>query len=173
MAGRPAKGQQSQGGAGWAYVTPRFFDVFRVPVVRGRGFTERDASGVSGVVLINEALARRFWPRENAIGQRIIIGAGMGPAFEEPPREIIGVVGDARDGGLNQDPGSEMVVPLAQVPDGVMELNNRFMPLTWAVRTRRAASSTAEPIKRIFQQAADLPAGHVRTMDQVVVQSTA
>ena len=173
IAGRPANGQQSQGGAGWAYVTPRFFDVFRVPVVRGRGFTERDAAGAPGVVLINEAMARRFWPHENAIGQRITIGAGMGPAFDEPPREIIGVVGDARDGGLNQDPGSEMFVPLAQVRDGVMELNNRFMPLTWVVRTRVAPFSLAEPIQRIFQQAADLPAGHIRTMDQVVVQSTA
>jgi putative ABC transport system permease protein len=173
IAGRPANGQQSQGGAGWAYVTPRFFDVFRVPVVRGRGFTERDAAGAPGVVLINEAMARRFWPHENAIGQRITIGAGMGPAFDEPPREIIGVVGDARDGGLNQDPVNEMFVPLAQVRDGVMELNNRFMPLTWVVRTRVAPFSVAEPIKRIFQQAADLPAGHIRTMDQVVVQSTA
>ena len=173
IAGRPANGQQSQGGAGWAYVTPRFFDVFRVPVVRGRGFTERDAAGAPGVVLINEAMARRFWPHENAIGQRITIGAGMGPAFDEPPREIIGVVGDARDGGLNQDPVNEMFVPLAQVRDGVMELNNRFMPLTWVVRTRVAPFSLAEPIQRIFQQAADLPAGHIRTMDQVVVQSTA
>jgi predicted permease len=173
IAGRPANDQQSQGGAGWAYVTPRFFDVFRVPIVRGRAFTERDAAGSAGVALINEAMARRFWPRENPIGQRITIGAGMGPAFEEPPREIIGVVGDARDGGLNQDPGNEMFVPLAQVRDGVMELNNRFMPLTWVVRTKVAPFSLAEPIQRIFQQAADLPAGHIRTMDQVVVQSTA
>jgi predicted permease len=169
IAGRPANDQQSQGGAGWAYVTPRFFDVFRVPIVRGRAFTERDAAGSAGVALINEAMARRFWPRENPIGQRITIGAGMGPAFEEPPREIIGVVGDARDGGLNQDPGNEMFVPLAQVRDGVMELNNRFMPLTWVVRTKVAPFSLAEPIQRIFQQAADLPAGHIRTMDQVVV----
>ena len=172
IAGRPANDQQSQG-AGWAYVTPRFFDVFRVRIVRGRGFTERDAAGAPGVVLINEAMARRFWPRENPIGQRITIGAGMGSVFDEPAREIIGVVGDARDGGLNQDPGNEMFVPLAQVRDGVMELNNRFMPLTWVVRTKVAPFSLAEPIQRIFQQAADLPAGHIRTMDQVVVQSTA
>jgi putative ABC transport system permease protein len=173
IAGRPLGDQQSQGGAGWAYVTPRFFDVFRVPIVRGRGFTERDAAGAPGVALINETMARRFWPRENPIGQRITIGAGMGPAFEEPPREIVGVVADARDGGLNQDPGNKMFVPLAQVRDGVMDLNNRFMPLTWGVRTKVAPFSLAEPIQRIFQQAADLPAGHIRTMDQVVVESTA
>ena len=173
IVGRPANDQQSQGGAGWAYVTPRFFDVFKVPVLRGRGFTERDAAGAPGVALINEAMARRFWPHENPIGQRIIIGAGMGPAFAEPAREIIGIVGDARDAGLNQDPVNEMFVPLSQVRDGVMALNNRFMPLTWVVRTKVAPFSLADPIKRIFQQAADLPVGHIRTMDQVVVQSTA
>jgi len=173
IVGRPANDQQSQGGAGWAYVTPRFFDVFKVPVLRGRGFTERDAAGAPGVALINEAMARRFWPHENPIGQQIIIGAGMGPAFAEPAREIIGIVGDARDAGLNQDPVNEMFVPLSQVRDGVMALNNRFMPLTWVVRTKVAPFSLADPIKRIFQQAADLPVGHIRTMDQVVVQSTA
>ncbi|HVP46397.1 MAG TPA: ABC transporter permease [Bryobacteraceae bacterium] len=171
--GRPANDQQSQGGAGWAYVTPRFFDVFKVPIVRGRGFTERDAAGAPGVALINEAMARRFWPHENPIGQRITIGAGMGPAFAEPAREIIGIVGDARDAGLNQDPVNEMFVPLSQVRDGVMALNNTFMPLTWVVRTKVAPFSLADPIQRIFQQAADLPVGHIRTMDQVVVQSTA
>ena len=171
--GRPADDRNSQGGAGWAYVTPRFFDVFRVPVVRGRGFTERDSAGAPGVVLINEAMARRFWPHENPIGQRITIGRGMGPAFAEPPREIIGVVGDARDGGLNQDPGNEMFVPLDQVRDGVMTLNNRFMPLTWVVRTRVAPVTLSQPIQHIFQDVADLPLGDVRTMDQVVVQSTA
>jgi predicted permease len=173
IAGRPAGGQQSQGGAGWAYVTPRFFAVFKVPVARGRGFTERDAAGAPGVVLINEAMARRFWPHENPIGQRITIGEGMGPAFAEPGREIIGVVGDARDAGLNQDPVNEMFVPLSQVRDGVMALNNRFMPLTWVVRTKASPFAAAGAVKSIFQQAADLPVGHIRTMDQVVVQSTA
>jgi len=171
--GRPANDQQSRGGAGWAYVSPRFFDVFKVPIRRGRGFTKRDDAGAPGVVVINEALARRYWPRENPIGQRITIGAGMGPDFAEPPREIIGVVGDARDAGLNQDPVNEMFVPLAQVRDGVMALNNTFMPLTWVVRTKVAPLSLAEPVQRVFHEIADLPVGHVRSMDQVVVQSTA
>jgi predicted permease len=170
--GRPAEDPQSQGGAGWAYVTPDFFDVFKVPVVRGRGFTERDTAGAAGVVLINEAMARRFWPRQDPIGQRITIGRGGGPAFAEPPREIIGIVGDARDAGLNLDPGNEMFVPLAQVRDGVMALNNRFMPLTWVVRTKVAPFTLAQPIQQVFQDVADLPVGHVRTMEQVVVQST-
>ena len=173
ISGRPANDEQSRGGAGWAYVTPNFFDVFKLPIKRGRGFSLRDDAGAPGVVIINEAMARRYWARENPLGQRITIGAGMGPDFAEPPREIIGVVGDARDAGLNQDPMNEMFVPLAQVRDGVMALNNGFMPLSWVVRTKMAPLSVAEPVQRVFREIADLPVGHVRSMDQVVVQSTA
>jgi predicted lysophospholipase L1 biosynthesis ABC-type transport system permease subunit len=97
----------------------------------------------------------------------------MGPDFVQAPREIIGVVSDARDGGLNNDPFPTTFVPLSQVRDSYMELNNRFMPLRWLVRTRVAPFSLSAPIQRAFQDAADLPLAHVRSMDQIVVQSTA
>jgi putative ABC transport system permease protein len=171
--GRPLTNGPVHGGAGWAYVTPRFFDVFKVPVVRGRGFTERDDAGAPGVVLINEAFARQFWPKQDPIGQRLRVGVGMGAAFDEPPREIVGIVRDARDAGLNNDPQPQMFVPVSQVRDGVMALNNRFMPLSWVVRTNVAPFSLSAPIQRVFQDLADLPVAHVRSMDQVVVQSTA
>ena len=171
--GRPLTNAPVHGGAGWAYVTHHFFDVFKVSVVRGRGFSERDEAASPGVVLINEAFARRYWPKENPIGHRLIIGPGMGPAFKENPRQIAGVVADARDGGLNNDPQPQMFVPLAQVRDSVMTLNNRFLPLTWVVRMRAAPFTLAPPIQRVFQDLADLPIARVRSMDQVVVQSTA
>jgi len=171
--GRPANDPQSRGGGGWAYVGPGFFEVFKIPIKRGRGFTMQDDAGAPGVVIINEATARHYWPHENPLGQRITIGGGMGPDLAEPPREIIGVVGDARVLGLNQDPPNEMFVPIAQVRDGVMALNNTFMPLSWVVRTKTAPLSLAEPVQRAFQEMADLPVGHVQSMDQVVAQSTA
>ena len=168
MTDRPA-----HGGASWNYVTWRFFDVFRIPIVRGRGFTERDDAAAPPVVLINEAMARRYWKNENPIGQRLIIGSGMGPDFVQAPREIVGVVGDTRDDGLNSDPSPATFVPLAQVRDSYMALNNRFMPLSWLVRTRVAPHSLAAQLQRAFQDAADLPVAHIRSMDQIVVQSTA
>ncbi len=171
--GRPLTEGQDHGGAGWNYVTWRFFDVFKIPIVRGRGLTERDEAGAPPVVLINEALARQYFKNENPIGQRLIIGAGMGPDFAQPPREIVGVVGDTRDGGLNNDPGPATFIPLAQVSDAYMTLNNRFMPLRWLVRTRVAPFTLAEPFQRAFQDAADLPIARVRSMEQIVSQSTA
>jgi predicted permease len=172
--GRPLpNGQGGHGGAAWNYVTWRFFDVFKIPIVRGRGFTERDGLGSPPVVVINEAMARRFWKNENPIGQRLVIGSGMGPDFVQAPREIIGIVGDTRDAGLNNDPQPATFVPLAQVRDSYMVLNNRFMPLRWLVRTKVAPFSLSPPLERAFQDAAGLPLARVRTMDQIVSGSTA
>jgi len=81
-------------------------------------------------------------------------------------------VGDARDAGLNNDPQPATFVPLAQVGDAYMKLNNRFMPLTWLVRTKVAPFSLAPPIQQAFEAGANLPVAHVRSMDQIVVLST-
>jgi putative ABC transport system permease protein len=171
--GRPLTDGPVHGGAEWNYVTWRFFDVFKIPILRGRGFTERDNTDGTPVVLINEAMVKRYWKNDNPIGQRLIIGSGMGPDFAQAPREIIGVVGDTRDGGLNNDPPPATFVPLSQVRDAYMALNNRFMPLCWLVRTRVAPFSLTAPIQRAFQDGADLPVAHIRSMDQIVAQSTA
>ncbi len=171
--GRPLTNGPVHGGAGWNYVTPRFFDVFRIPIVRGRGFTERDTAAAPQVVIINEAFAKKYWKDGNPIGQRLLIGGGMGPGFAQAPREIIGVAGDARDAGLNADPFPTTFVPLSQVPDAYMALNNRFMPLNWVVRSKVAPFSLSQPVQGAFQEVADLPVAHVRTMDQIVSQSTA
>jgi predicted permease len=171
--GRPLGDARVHGGAGWAYVTHRYFEVFRVRLVRGRAFTERDDAAAPGVVLINEAFARRFWPKEDAIGHRLNIGPGMGPAFAEPPREIVGIVADARDAGLNSDPNPQMFVPLPQVRDAVMALNNRFLPLAWAVRSSSTPLALSGPVTEAFRELSDLPVAGLRSMEQVMVQSTA
>jgi predicted permease len=171
--GRPLTNGPVHGGAAWNYVTSRFFDVFKIPIVRGRGFTERDTAASPPVVVINEAFARRYWKNADPIGQRLIIGGGMGPDFAQPPREIIGISGDTRDGGLNADPFPATFIPVAQVSDAYMVLNNRFMPLKWVIRTSVAPFSLRQPIERAFQDVADLPIARMRTMDEVVGKSTA
>jgi predicted permease len=171
--GRPLTDGQDHGGGSWNYVTPRFFDVFHIGIVRGRGFTDRDDAAGPQVVIVNEAMVRRYFKDENPIGHRLIIGKGMGPNFTQAPREIIGVVADARDGGLNSEPSPTMFVPLAQVRDAYMALNNKFMPLRWLARTRVAPFSLSAPIQHAFQEAADLPVTRLRSMEQIVVQSTA
>ena len=115
--GRP-EGPTSKGGAGWTMVSAGYFETFKIPVLRGRTFTEQDDGGPP-VVIINQKLAKQFWPKGDPLSDRIIIGRGVGPAFQgEPPRQIIGVVGDVRDGALNRDPRPNVYVLPAQIIQG-------------------------------------------------------
>jgi ABC-type antimicrobial peptide transport system permease subunit len=119
-------------------------------------------------------MAKKYWPKENPVGQQLIIGKGVGPQFDEPARQIIGVVGDMRDGGLNRDPRPLMIVPQAQVTDGMTALNAGIGPVAWVVRTRSDPRQLANAITEQLRQASNgFPVARVRPMEEVVVQSTA
>ena len=174
VVGRPLGNQPATGGAGWMSASPGYFDVFKIPILRGRDFTDQDSTGAPGVVLINNTMAKQFWPKENPVGQQIIIGKGVGPQFDEPARQIIGIVGDIRDGGLNRNPRPLMIVPTAQVPDGMTALNARIGPVAWLVRTRTDPHQYISAITEQLRQASGgFPVARVRPMDEVVVRSTA
>lgn len=86
---------------------------------------------------------------------------------------IVGLVADVRDTGLNRDLGPIMYVPLAQINDGVNALLNRVIPIKWVIRTKAEPFSLSAPIQREIRAASGgLPVAHVRSMDQVVVEST-
>lgn len=173
IVGRANGNNPNTGGAGYFPVSWSYFDVFKVPVLRGRNFTERDNGSAPGVVIINEAMARQFWPKGDPLNDRIVIGPGMGPVFAEPPRQVIGVVGNTRDGGLNQDPGPTMYIPVAQMPDKVTELNSRIAPLWWIVRTRMEPHTLAAAVTNAIRESTGgLPVAHIRTMDDIVVLTT-
>jgi putative ABC transport system permease protein len=173
IVGRANGDNPNTGGAGYFPVSWSYFDVFKVPILRGRNFTDRDNGSAPGVVIINEAMARQFWPKADPLNDRLVIGPGMGPVFAEPPRQVIGVVGNTRDGGLNQDPGPTMYIPVAQMPDKVTELNSRIAPLWWIVRTRMEPHTlTAAVTNAIREATGGLPVAHIRTMDEIVVLTT-
>lgn len=170
IVGRPPAGGRYDG-RGWVGVSPGYFEVFLIPILRGRGLDERDGGGSSRVALINEAMARQFWPHSDPLGALVILGQGYGPEFEEPARRIVGVVGDVHDSGLNHRPAPLVYVPLSQVTDGITALAGRAASLVWVVRERANASL---PIQNILEQASGgLPVAEVRSMDEVVSQSTA
>jgi putative ABC transport system permease protein len=171
--GRPLTDGPAHGGASWRTVSPRYFEVFKIPLVRGRVFTDRDDGSGAPVVLINEGLAKQFWPNSDPVGQRITIGKGVGGEFDEPPREIIGIVGDVRDQGLDNKPDPIMYVPVAQVTDGVTALNNGIIPITWTIRTSVEPYSVSKEIQRELRTASGgLPVAHIRSMEQVRGEST-
>jgi putative ABC transport system permease protein len=174
VVGRPLDKSGQTGGAGWMSTSPGYFDVYKIPIIEGRDFKDSDSTGAPGVVLINQSMKKKFWPKEDPVGQQIIIGKSVGPQFEEPARQIIGVVGDIHDGGLNRDPRPLMIVPQAQVTDGMTALNANIIPTSWVVRTHGDPHQLSAAITEQLRQASGgFPVARVRTMDEVVVHSTA
>ncbi|HYW44975.1 MAG TPA: ABC transporter permease [Bryobacteraceae bacterium] len=171
--GRPLTDGPFHGGGSWQTVSPGYFEVFKIPVLRGRAFTERDDGAAAPVVVINQAMVRRFWPKSDPLSDRIWIGKGLMPQLAtETPRQIIGVVGDVHANGLNNDPAPTMFVPQAQVPDALNALNVRLTPMKWIVRTRGNPLSLSTAIQEQVRQVSGLPVTDVRTMDEVVSRST-
>jgi putative ABC transport system permease protein len=172
VVGRPLQQGPFHGGGGWLTIAPAYFDVFKIPVKRGRAFTERDDGAAPPVVLINERMAQQFWKDGDPLNDRILIGGGaMRELGKEPARQIIGVVGDVRDGGLNNDPGPRMYVPQGQVTDEINALNLRITPAAWVVRTKVEPYSLSGPIQEQLRQVSGLPVSDVRSMNDVVVRS--
>jgi predicted permease len=99
-------------------VTPGFFRTLKIPLRRGRLFTDADGPTSQPVVVVNESLARRFFPAGDAIGGRIAFGDGNDPNTRWST--IIGIVADTRRGGVNRAPWAEVYYPQAQTPDSRM-----------------------------------------------------
>ncbi len=174
VVGRPLGKERQTGGAGWSNVSPGYFETFKIPIVRGRAFNDHDGAGAPGVVLINQAMAKQYWPKGDPLGQQLIIGKGVGPEFEEPARQIIGIVGDIHDGGLNRDPRPLMIIPQAQVTDGITKLNAGLGPIVWLVRAHGDPRQlTSQITEQLRQASGGFPVARVRLMDEVVVRSTA
>jgi putative ABC transport system permease protein len=172
VVGRPLTNGPFHGGGNWATVSPAYFETFKIPVIRGRSFTDRDTAAAPPAVVINEAMARQFWPKADPLNDRIWIGKGLMPQLAaETPRQIIGIVGDVR-GSLSSDAQPTMYVPQAQVPDALNALNGRLTPMKWIVRTRGSAMALAPAIQEQLRQLSGLPVTDIRTMDEVVSRST-
>ncbi len=174
IVGRPVQNQKDTPGAGWMSTTPGYYNTFKIPILRGRDFTDQDTASSTPVALINQALAKQYWPNQNPVGQQIVIGHGVGPEFEEPARVIIGVVGDTHEGGLEHDPGQMMIVPQAQVTDGLTALNARILPMVWAIRARGdPRQAIAAMTEQLRLASGGFAVTQVRTMDEMVSTSTA
>jgi len=169
--GRPLTGP-FHGFGPWTSVSPHYFDVFAIRLVRGRVFTDADGHNAPGVVIINEALAARSWPDADPLHARIFVGKGTGPEFDEPAREIVGIVANVHDGPLDRAPQPTMYVPAAQLTDG---LNARIVrgSVAWVIHTAVGTQvSTAALEHALTQSSGGLPVTRVRTMADVLARTT-
>jgi hypothetical protein len=125
-------------------------------------------------VVINQAAARRYWPDSDPMADRHTIGRGLSPGMELAGRQIVGIVGDARDGGLNRDPQPVVYVPWAQMPDTHSANLLDIVPLSWIVRTQGDPAGMSRAVQEALGVASGgLPVANPRTMAEVVRRSTA
>ena len=144
-------------------VTPDYFRVLKTPLLRGRFFTEADNNQASGVVIINDALAKKYWPNEDALGKRI--------TFSDPSKPdakwltIAGIVRSIRHRALDLDPAPEYYLPLAQRAESstILTVRSGQDPRTLTSAVRRELQSI-DP---------DQPIANVRTLETVTADSVA
>ncbi len=136
-------------------VTPNYFATMGIPLIGGRTFTEQDNLDRPRVVMIDETLARRFFPKQDPIGKHLQIPDAM-----RPSREIVGVVGGIRDTGFDQQPRPTIYFPSLQSPDQTMSL---------VVRTTLPPNAVLSAVKNaIWSVDKNQPVFEVRTMDEII-----
>ncbi|HYY95139.1 MAG TPA: ABC transporter permease, partial [Pyrinomonadaceae bacterium] len=122
IAGRPEPAPADKPAANYRAISPDYFRVMRMALARGRAFTEQYDAKAQPVVIVNETFARHFFPGADALGQHITIERASGAKPVQDTREIVGVVGDVRHTGLDEEPGPEFYVPYTQAPESYMSL---------------------------------------------------
>jgi predicted permease len=152
-------------GAEFRSIDPGYFQAMRIRVLRGRAVSESDNTGTEPVVVINQTMAKRYWPNQDAIGQRIWVGKPMGPANAEPaPREIIGIVSDIHEMTLAEPPVPTMYMPYAQRPQD----DEAFFVL----RTLQSPLASIPNVRSAMRGVdANLPLAEIKTMEQVLSAS--
>jgi putative ABC transport system permease protein len=140
--------------------TPGYFRAVGITTTSGRTFTDADNGTASPVIVINETMARRYWPNKSAVGGRIQFGGA-----EEPWREVVGIIEDVRHWGLDAPVNPELYLPYDQQPSST---------LSFVIHASISAAALIPEVRRLVQEAdRDLPLAQTRTMDEVAARSVA
>jgi predicted permease len=161
--GRPPVPPAQQPAMQVRVATPDYLDTIGIPLRRGRLFTDDDKAGTPRVVLITESAARQFFPNEDPIGKTIALGWGRGPGKPRAGGEVVGIVGDVKDAGLNEPNPPQIFLPYRQWPVGSM---------TMIVRTAVPPMNLTDAIRaEVYAVDSSLPVSNVSTLDAIVAKS--
>jgi putative ABC transport system permease protein len=159
--GQPIVPSADRAEAGERLVTPGYFQAMRIPLLQGRQFTEQDRADAPRVVLVNQALAQRFFPSQRALGKRL----GIEDDGKLLWAEIIGVVGNVKHRSLDAEIKPELYEPYQQFPRNFMSL---------VVRTTVEPSSTIAAIRdQVLALDRDQPVFEIKTMEELLSHSLA
>ncbi len=167
--GRPAVPMSEQPEVDVRIASTGYLQSMRIPVVRGRDFNDGDTADHPGVIMVSEAMARRFWPGENAVGKRLTLTFLPGKL-----REVVGVVGDVKLDGLNQtEANSTIYMPLTQLAAGAGQ-DWRSFGLDVVVRTTARPGDLAAAITNtVHETEPNQPIMRMMTLDQFMANSLA
>ncbi|HEY6660673.1 MAG TPA: ABC transporter permease [Pyrinomonadaceae bacterium] len=158
IVGRPAPPQGSEPAAFYSPVSSEYLNALNIPLRQGRFFTKFDSAGSPQVVVINETMARRYFPNEDPVGKRLLVMFG-----EAETREIVGVIGDVLHNGLHAQPRAEMFVPHQQSASAYM---------TFLVKTTTDPAAQLAPVKRAIREVnPNQTFARTATMEELVADS--
>jgi putative ABC transport system permease protein len=158
--GRPDPGRDNAPGAKYTLICPNYFQTMGIRLISGREFTEEDGEKAPGVIVINEAMAKRYWQDEDPLGKRIKIGRFDTDA---PWLTIVGIAQDVRQGGLDRQPRAEFFRPYNQAAWPFM---------TIVVRTAGDTAAFIKPVKEAMLRVEPSRAvSGIGTMDEVIYNS--
>jgi putative ABC transport system permease protein len=160
--GQPARSPeqvQSQSASSIS-VSAAYFRAMGIPIIQGRGFTEHDDANAPQVVILNQTMAHQFFPNENPIGRRMVMGQGANALAT-----VVGVVGDVRNRGLDAQAQAAFFVPFSQSPDSTMEV-----ALLTAVEPTSMATAVRNAVAAIDPEQ---PVLDISTMDERLAASVA
>jgi putative ABC transport system permease protein len=156
IAGRPAPPPGQQVGAAYRVVQPGYFAAMKIPLVRGRDFTEHDVAAARPVAIINEALAQQQWPGEDPVGRQVALPGGSWMS-------IAGVVKNVKQSDWTAPPGNEIYLPHAQCSA------TQFSYMTVVLRANGDALALAKSVEATVRSLdKDVPIARVQTMEQVI-----
>jgi putative ABC transport system permease protein len=154
--------ENSIGGMEVRLITPRYFEVMSIPMRQGRAFVDSDTGSSPPVILVNETLARQWWPKGSPIGDRIVIGRFQGRDFgSTTAREVVGVAADTKTALLKEPPRPTVYIPAAQ-------MLNASGGMTWILRADRSAGLAAAVPRAIAEIDSHQRVGRIRAMDEIV-----
>jgi putative ABC transport system permease protein len=164
-----------QGSAEGSYrpVTNSYFSALRIPLRSGRPFLNEDTSGSTPVAILNESMARRWWPNSSPIGQFIQVDKEIAPELLDIPRQVVGVVGDIRESDLSAPARPTIFVPMAQTPDNISAFFNQRLLTSIVIRTPSRAGVSNQLQAAIQSVDPDLPLASYRPFGQFIDRSLA
>lgn len=166
----PSDRPEKAGSTLYRIIGPEYFRAMGIRLLAGRQFSSSDRRQATPVAIVNETLARQWWPKESSLGRYVAFSI-KGGIVSDFPRQIVGVVTDVHESGLSKPSPPAIFVPMSQVPDSIAAFANRVFPTSIIVRTANDISPEGYLRDLVNSVDPDLPVTSVRPFSEIISSS--